>query len=222
MQTTKLGLGRTEENRIDGYQLGRSRTGSYNALAAIAWGSNLQNGRIAVYSPEFNAAVAAAVDNPTRSVALPDLAGTYIRDPATGLALSTNAPLLADLKVGGVYVVAGVVTDGDRCDDSRCDRPEVWPVGDYDNLHEWSFSQNRRPVTVQQRGYARVRIGTDIDVGDLLSFADATDNADPAVGLVALGAVVVRGTVGAQALPNTWKVITGGRAGTTAEIYIDG
>lgn len=218
-QTTPLGLGRTAENRVEGYHLGRSRTGSYNAIAATAWGSDVQFGRVVVASPEYNQQVAAGIENPGRTVALPDAAGTYIQDPATGDPLSTNPTLLADFKVGGNYVVLGVAVEGDRCDDTRCDRPQGWPVSDHDNLHEWSFAQNRRPATVGTRGYFRVRIGEDVSVGDNLAFADVTDNADPAVGLIALGAIVLAGN-GVQDLPTTWQVITGGKAGGTAEIYI--
>lgn len=220
-QTTTLGLGRTEEQRIDGYPLGRSRTGSFNALAAIAWGSNIQFGRVVVASPEFNQAIAAGVDNPSRSVMIPDETGAYLRDPNTGLPLSTNAALLAAGKVGGEYRVMGISMEGDRCDDTRCDRPEAWPVGDHDNLHEWSFGQNRRPVTVATRGYFRVRLGEDVAIGDALAFVDATDDADPAIGVQALGSIVQAGN-GVQDLPTTWQVITGGKAGETAEIYIAG
>lgn len=218
-QTTTLGLGRTDENRIDGYQLGRSRSGSFNAIAATCWGSNVQFGRVIVASPEYNLAIAAGVDNPSRSGMIADAAGDYLRDPATGLLLNTNAALLAASKVNGDYVVLGVSMEGDRCDDTRCDRPEAWPVGDHDNLHEWQFAQNRRPMTIQTRGYTRVRLGEDVSINDALAFVDVTDDADPAVGVQALSSVVKAGN-GVQDLPTTWRVITGGKAGETAEIYI--
>jgi len=218
-QTTPLGLGRTDESRIDGYPLGRSRTGSCNALAGVSWGSQVQFGRVIVYSPEYNAAVAAGVETPTRTVMVPDAAGDYLRDPASGLLLSTNATLLAQGKVNDEYRVAGIAIEGDRCDETRCDRPELWPVGDCDNLHEWNFAQNRRPVTIGHRGYYRVRIGEDVNVGDALAFVDVTDNADPNVGVQALGSIVLAGN-GVQDLPTSWEVITGGKAGGSAEIYI--
>lgn len=220
-QTTPIGLGRTAQSRIDGYQLGLSRTGDFNAMAALAWGSNMQIGRVAVYSPEYNAAVAAGLDNPNRSVMIPDATGTYVTDPATGQPLSTNATLLAQAKVAGKYLVAGIIMEGDRCDDSRCDRPQSWPLGDHDNLHEWNFTQDRRPVTLGISGFFRVRIGEDINVGDSLAFADATDDEDPSIGLIGLGAIV-KAENGVQNLPTTWKVVTGGKAGQSCEIYVLG
>ena len=154
---------------------------------------------------------------------VPDATGAFLRDPSNGQLLSTNAALLAARLVNNgvtdVYRVAGVAVEGDRCDDTRCDRPEAWPVGDFDNLYEWQFAQNRRPVTVQNRGYCRVRIGEDLNPGDKLAFIDAPDSLDTNTAVQSLGCFVAAGN-GVQDLPDTWEVIAGGLAGGTAEIYM--
>lgn len=223
MQTTPLKMGRTAQNRIDGYQLGLSRTGNHHGLSAMAWGSQIPFGRLVVFAPNYNAAMLAGEDNPQRSVMLPSETGEFLINPLDGTPLNAaaNSAVLDAAKINGQYLVAGVVFEGDKCDVGYCDQPQPWPVGDYDNLHELNYVQHRRPLTYGTNGYFRVRIGEDLAPGDRLAFLDAYDDADPNVGVQALGSFVKAGN-GVQDLPEDWVVITGGKAGTSAEIFING
>ena len=231
MQSTPIGMGRTAESRIDGHQLGKSRTGPFNALSALAYGSDIPFGRLVVFSPVYNQAVANSADVPTRSVMLPSEDGEYLINPADGtlLTATANAALVTASKylpegaAAGeeIYRVAGITMEGDRCESGYCDQPPLWPVGDHDNLYELQYSQHRRPLTYGTHGYFRVRIGEDLQPGDALAFSDTVDDADPNVGVRTIGSLVKAGN-GVQDLPTSWQVVSGGRAGQTAEIYIGG
>ncbi len=219
-QTTPIGMGRTAANRVDGHQLGLSRTGNFNAISATAYGSQVPIGRLVVFSPFHNEQIDAGQHNPSRTVALPDKTGDLIINPLTGNLLKNEAPLLAKFKVNGKYMVAGIVIEGDACDQDRCrKKPQPWPIGDHDELIELNHTQMGRALTYLTHGYARVRIGEDLREGDKLAFTDETDNIDPMVGVQALGCIVKAGS-GVQDLPNTWTVVTGGKAGTSAEIFV--
>lgn len=229
MQTIPLGQGRTAENRIDGHQLGKSRTGPFNALSALAYGSDVPFGRLVVFSPVYNQAVANSADVPVRSVMLPSAGGEYLINPANGtpLTAAANAALVTSSKYTpegddtAIYRVAGITMEGDRCDNGYCDQPPLWPVGDPDNLNELNYSQHRRPLTYGTHGYFRVRIGEDVQPGDALAFSDTVDDVDPVVGVRTIGSIVKAGN-GVQDLPTSWQVVSGGRAGQSAEIYIGG
>ena len=115
-QTTQLRMGDTTPwKSVEGYQPGRSRTGSCNAISAIAYGVDVPIGRVVVYSPYYNQQVAAGVDNPERSVCLPDKDGSYVKNPLTNQLLSAEPTTLSAMKVGGSYRVAGAWIEGDHC-----------------------------------------------------------------------------------------------------------
>lgn len=220
-QTTPLGLGRTETIKVDGYKLGRSRTSRTNAgLACRTWGSQVPIGRLVVFSPAYNIAVAAGEDNPERTVCLPDANGDYIVDPVSGLLLKDADPqLLANLKVDDEYRVAGIMVEGDQCDEGKCFQPQPWPLGNHDRVRRWNYVAANSAGTFDHHGYCEVQIGEDLVEGDELAFLDAFDDVDPNVGVQTFGYFVKKGN-GVQDLPSTWKVIKGGKAGTSAEIYV--
>ena len=220
--TRPMGMGDTETSGVNvrTRAFGRSRQDDSRSLAAYAWGSDLPLGRLVVYSPTFIRASSVGNHDFPRTVALPDATGEYLH-LNDGNTLDTDSALLAKFKVSGDYLVAGVVINGNMCKDvctkERNGLIDVSsPVGEPDTyLKDHRVMQNRE-ATIMHNGYAVVPIVTDIAVGDGLSFID-----DPAgdPDLNRLGAFAKIGD-GVQDLPENWKVIKGGKAGTFAEIYI--